>query len=137
MEVLEDIQWKFGEHIKLRGFDDQYIDRLEEKEILQTGIEMGLSFEQAYQQLKQISNHLEYILESELILKIEELITKFLARHKSVNQKQFNDIAIFIHKMTKEKFSYIQCQKMVKEVMIEKNWQPQEALFDGKWFEKV
>ena len=39
--MSEDIRQRFINEIKLRAFDDQYVDRGEEKEILQIAISMN------------------------------------------------------------------------------------------------
>ena len=63
---LDAIQKRFIDEIKLRGYDDKYIDKNEEREILQIAIHQGLGIEAARGALVDACLDLGYVLESAL-----------------------------------------------------------------------
>ena len=62
--AMEEVKKRFAEEIKLRGYDDKYIDKNEEREILQFAIAQGISIDTARAALAQVCDHDDYILES-------------------------------------------------------------------------
>jgi hypothetical protein len=60
----DDIKKRFVSEIELRGYDDKYIDRNEEREILQIAIQLGVGVENAKLALVQVCEERGYIIES-------------------------------------------------------------------------
>lgn len=60
----DDIKKRFISEIELRGYDDKYIDRNEEREILQIAIQLGVGVENAKLALVQVCEERGYIIES-------------------------------------------------------------------------
>lgn len=135
MSEIEGIKQKFVEHVKLRGFDDKYIDKIEEKEILQQGIDMGLAVETARIALIQTCENLTYVLESELDKKTKEFLGMY-AKDGFIEKKQFQDIVSLIEKAAQGKINAAQCTAKVKTIMQDLAYKPKEGMFD-KWFAKV
>lgn len=69
---LDAIHERFIDEIKLRGYDDKYIDKNEEREILQIAIQQGMGLDAARAALLQVCASLEYVLESDLMKIIKE-----------------------------------------------------------------
>ena len=64
---LEEIKKQFVEQVKLRGYDDKYIDRKEEKEILQLALQNQISVDSARSALAQVCEAQDYVLESKVV----------------------------------------------------------------------
>ena len=73
---LDDLKRRFVDEIKLRAYDDKYIDRNEEREILQIAIQQGISIDSARHALFQVCEHEGYVIESSLLklIKAAELV---------------------------------------------------------------
>ena len=54
---IEDIKKRFVDEIKLRAYDDKYVDKNEEREILQIAIQQGIGIDSARQALAQCCDH--------------------------------------------------------------------------------
>ena len=64
------IQARFVDEIKLRAYDDRYIDKNEEREILQIAIQQGIGIETARADLAAVCEQNGYVLESTLMQRI-------------------------------------------------------------------
>jgi hypothetical protein len=64
------IQARFVDEIKLRAYDDRYIDKNEEREILQIAIQQGIGIDSARADLAAVCGQNGYVLESSLMQRI-------------------------------------------------------------------
>ena len=64
------IQARFVDEIKLRAYDDRYIDKNEEREILQIAIQQGIGIEAARADLARVCEENGYVLESTLMQRV-------------------------------------------------------------------
>lgn len=64
------IQARFVDEIKLRAYDDRYIDKNEEREILQIAIQHGIGIDSARADLAGVCEQNGYVLESTLVARI-------------------------------------------------------------------
>jgi hypothetical protein len=73
------IQSRFVDEIKLRAYDDRYIDKNEEREILQIAIQHGIGIDTARDELAHVCEENGYVLESSLMIRVrcqaEALVT--------------------------------------------------------------
>ncbi len=63
----DDVARRFDDEIKLRAYDDQYVDRNEEREILQIAIQMGVGVDAARAHLALVCEANGYVLESVVV----------------------------------------------------------------------
>lgn len=89
---LEDIKKRFLNEIRLRGEDDQYIDRNEEREILQIAIQLGISREAAHSALATVCAEQGYVLESAVIKSMRERVELAVSDDGQLDQKEFEMI---------------------------------------------
>src|SRR5207253_159098 len=61
---LDDVKKRFVEEVKLRAYDDKYIDKNEEREILQIAIQQGIGVDPARAALVQVCDSQGYVMES-------------------------------------------------------------------------
>jgi hypothetical protein len=71
---LDEIKRQFVEQVKLRAYDDKYIDKTEEREILQLALQHGVTVDSARAALAQVCEANGYILESRILTDIKQTI---------------------------------------------------------------
>jgi hypothetical protein len=84
---------RFGDEIELRGYDDKYIDKNEEREILQIAIHQGIGVDVARTTLAAVCARQDYILESELVRSVKEHFETTAANRGKIDQASFDAIA--------------------------------------------
>lgn len=78
MTPLDEVKKRFVEEVKLRAYDDKYIDKNEEREILQIAIQQGVGIDSARSALGQVCEAQGYVLESKVLSEIKDLIETFV-----------------------------------------------------------
>ncbi len=86
---IDEIKKRFVNEIKLRAYDDKYIDRNEEREILQIAIQMGVNLESARGALMQVCEAQGYIHESAVLKLVMDQIEVAAANDGKIDQKEF------------------------------------------------
>src|SRR5437588_2969926 len=114
---LDDVKKRFVEEVKLRAYDDKYIDKNEEREILQIAIQQGIGVESARAALSQVCEAQNYVLESKVLSEIKDLIDTFANNDGVVSEKEFSDSVAQLKKRCQGKRNDIQCKKMVIEII--------------------
>src|SRR5579872_2139109 len=89
--TLDEVKKRFVEEVKLRGYDDKYIDKNEEREILQIAIQQGISVESARAALSQVCEAQAFVLESRVLGEIKDLIETFASNDGKIDEKEFQD----------------------------------------------
>jgi hypothetical protein len=114
---LEDIKKRFVEEIKLRAYDDKYIDKNEEREILQIAIQQGITIDSARQALAQVCEHQNYILESTVVKNIKEELESAAGNDGKIDQKEFEMIFANAKRRMQGKKNDREIKKMIVELM--------------------
>lgn len=109
----DEIKNRFLSEIELRGYDDKYIDRNEEREILQIAIQLGVGVENAKLFLNQVCEERGYIIESAVARQIRREVE---AKGK-VDRRQFEDIFENTRKAVQGKKNDRDIRKMIVSVM--------------------
>ena len=115
--ALEDIKKRFVDEIKLRAYDDKYVDKNEEREILQIAIQQGVSIDSARSALQQVCEHQGYVLESSLVKTIKEQVETAAGNDGKVDQKEFDLIFQNVRKTADGKKNDREIKKMIITVM--------------------
>ena len=71
---LDEVKRQFVEQVKLRAYDDKYIDKNEEREILQIALQQGITVDSARAALAQVCEAHTYVLETVALKAVKELI---------------------------------------------------------------
>jgi uncharacterized membrane protein YheB (UPF0754 family) len=117
MASMEEVKRRFVNEIKLRAYDDKYIDRNEEKEILQTAIQMGVSIDSARAALAQVCDENDYVMESRLIQQIKDQLQAALGDDGRIDRKEFDMIVNTAKNAAKGRKNERELQRMVITVM--------------------
>jgi hypothetical protein len=133
---LEDVKKRFVEEVKLRAYDDKYIDTNEEREILQVAIQQGIGVEAARGALVQVCNTQGYIVETQVLSSIKKVMETFAENDGVISQKEFNDAVTICKKECQGKRNDQQCKKMVIEIIEDNNYKAKQGLF-SHWYNAV
>lgn len=133
---MESVVKRFVDEIKLRAFDDKYVDKKEEREILQIAISTGVGLDSARSALAQVCEQQGYVLESAAIAKTKDLLDTFNANDGKIEEKEFTDAVNFLKKTTQGKRTDQQCRRMVAEIIQEAQYKTTTGWFSS-WFDKV
>ena len=133
---VEDIKKRFVNEIKLRAYDDKYIDKNEEREILQIAIQQGVSVDSARAALGQVCEANDYVVESKVVSQLKDLLDTLAGNDGKVDEKEFNDAVTTCKKWTKGKRTDIQCKRMVIEIIEDNNFKTSRGWFSS-WYDRV
>jgi len=88
----DSIQTRFVDEIKLRAYDDRYIDKNEEREILQIAIQQGIGIDAARSDLARVCEQNGYVLESALMAQIRTQAETSVASTGHLDRDAFDRI---------------------------------------------
>jgi hypothetical protein len=115
-----ELEKRIGHEIRSRGFDDDsYIDRNEQREIIQIVLELGGTLEGAMAALSNVCSERSYVLESRLLKQIEEEITNVVATSGMVDQKGFDLIFTNIQRTVGGKKTDRELKRLIVQVLEE------------------
>ena len=133
---LDEVKKRFVEEVKLRAYDDKYIDKNEEREILQIALQQGVTVDSARAALAQVCEGNGYVLESRVLSEIKDLIDTFASNDGKIDEKEFNDAVTTCKKATQGKKNDVQCKRMVIEIIDDNAYKVKTGLFSN-WFTRV
>ena len=133
---LDSVKKRFVEEVKLRAYDDKYIDKNEEREILQIALQQGVGVDGARAALAQVCDANGYVLESKVLSEIKDLIETFATNDGKIDEKEFNDCVTQLKKRCQGKKNDLQCKRMVIEVIEDNAYKTSKGWFSN-WFANV
>ena len=133
---LDEVKKRFVEEVKLRAYDDKYIDKNEEREILQIAIQQGISVDSARAALAQVCDAQGYVVESRVLADVKDLVETFASTDGKIDETEFNDAVTTCKKKMQGKKNDIQCKRMVIEVVEENSYKVKTGMFSN-WYAKV
>jgi hypothetical protein len=133
---LDEVKRQFVEQVKLRAYDDKYIDKNEEREILQMALQHGVTVESARSALAQVCEANGYVLESAAISAVKEMIAIQAANDGKIDEKEFNDAVALMKVRTQGKRNDVQCKRMVVEIIDDNSYKVKTGLFSN-WYSRT
>src|SRR5437660_367083 len=128
---LDSVKKRFVEEVKLRAYDDKYIDKNEEREILQIALQQGISVDSARAALMQVCDSNNYVLETKVLNQIKDLIETFAQNDGQIDQKEFNDAVTTCKKACQGKRTEVQCKRMVIDVIEDNSYKTSKGWFSN------
>ena len=116
---IDEVKKRFVNEIKLRAYDDKYIDKGEEREILQIAIQLGVSIDSARSALVQVCDEHSYVMESSIVKQIKDQVETAAGNDGMVDQKEFDLIFANARKSIHGKKNDREIKKMIVSVMEE------------------
>jgi len=114
---LDEIKKRFVNEIKLRAYDDKYVDRNEEREILQIAVQLGVSIDSGRVALAQVCGANDYVLESAVLKLIKDHVEAAAGDDGKVDQKEFETVYHAASKAMLGKKNERQVKTMIVQVM--------------------
>ena len=133
---LDEVKRQFVEEVKLRAYDDKYIDKTEEREILQSALQKGVTVDSARAALAQVCESNGYVLESRVLTDIKDLIDTFASNDGKIDEKEFNDAVTTCKKKMQGKKNDNQVKKMIVEIIEENTFKVKTGMFSN-WYARV
>ncbi len=133
---LDEVKRQFVEQVKLRAYDDKYIDKNEEREILQIALTQGVTVDSARAALAQVCEGQGYVLESKALANVKEVIETFAGNDGHIDEKEFKDAVTTMHKQTQGKKTDVQCKRMVVEIIQDNAFKVKQGVFHH-WYDVV
>ena len=113
----DEIKKRFVNEIKLRAYDDKYIDRNEEREILQIAIQLGVAVDSARVALAQVCEECGYIIESAIVKQIKAQVESAAGRDGSLDRTGFERILQNTEAAVQGKKNHREVKKLIVSVM--------------------
>jgi hypothetical protein len=114
---LEEIKRRFVDEVKLRAYEDKYVDKNEEREILQIAIQQGISIDSARGALTNVCEQQGYVLESGLHILIKDQLAAASGNDGKVDQKEFDMIFHTVKGKALGKKNDRELKKMIVTIM--------------------
>ena len=133
---LDDVKREFLEQVKLRAYDDKYIDKQEEREILQLALQRGITVDSARAALKQVCEGNNFVLESAALDKVKDVLSTFAGNDGKIDEKEFNDSVAQLKKRCQGKKNDIQVKRMVIEIIEDNSYKVKTGFFSN-WYNRV
>jgi hypothetical protein len=116
---VDEIKKRFVSEIKLRAYDDKYIDKGEEREILQIAIQLGVGIDSARGALVQVCDDHGYVLETQVLKQAKDQIDAAAGNDGKIDEKEFNMIFSTVRRAVSGKKNDREVKKMIVQVMEE------------------
>jgi hypothetical protein len=131
---VEEIKKRFVNEIKLRAYDDKYIDKNEEREILQIAIQLGVSIDSARMALVQVCEDHSYVMESVVLKMIKDQVESAFGNDGKIDQKEFDLIFSNIKRAMQGKKNDREVKKMIIMVMEESGLNKVKTGWFSNWY---
>jgi hypothetical protein len=133
---LDEIKRQFVEQVKLRAYDDKYIDKAEEREILQIALQQGITVDSARAALAQVCEANGYVLESKVLIDVRGMLEIFAANDGKIDEKEFNDAVARCRQLMMGRKNDQACKRFVLEIMEDNNYVAKLGWFSN-WLARV
>jgi Ca2+-binding EF-hand superfamily protein len=138
MAISEEVRKQFVDYIMLQVFDDQYIDRTEEKKILQEGMGKGVGIEEGLGIMRQVAQDKGFVLERDAEERAKDMLEAFATNDGKVDKKEFEDVVGLLKKQSKGKIPEAEMKRRLKKMMEDNGWKAKEGgLFGSKWYSAI
>jgi hypothetical protein len=128
---------RFVEYIKLQTYEDKYLDRKEERKILEKAVEMGLGIDEGLGIIRQVATANNIVLEREAEERAIDALRTF-AMDGKVDKKEFANAITIFRTACKDKLPEIEIKRRLKKFMLENGWKAKEGgLFGSNWFSEI
>ena len=131
---------RFGDLVKLGGLGDRFIDRAQERRLLEEGVtRFDLTLDEARGILRSVAEDHKYIFESEAGRRIGQVMTRQAGKKGLISRRQFRQTVQMLRDFSENTINEVEARRQLKQMMLENGWQPRRAgLFrTRRWFRKV
>ncbi len=138
MSMSDEMKRQLGEFVKLQVYDDKYIDRAEEKNILSEALKRNIPLDEALTIIRQIAQTNGYVVERDVENQTKEVLEQFANNDGKIDKKEFEDAVSMYKKGSRGRVPEAEIRRRLKNVMIDQGWKAKEGgLFGSKWFSEI
>ena len=137
MASMDDLKKRFRDEVKLRAYDDRYIDKNEEREILQIAITLGISIDSARTALIHVCEKENYVIESVLLKMMKDQIEAAFVDDGKMDEKEFDLIFINIRKAADGKKTDRELKRMILQQMEETGYTRVKTGWFSNWYDRL
>jgi len=134
--ALDEIKHQFVEQIKLRAYDDRYLDINKERELLMYALHQGATREAALAFLAQVCEREGYVLESAALAAVKDLLEIQANNDGKIDEKEFNDAVALLKMKTQGKKNDIHYKRLVLEIIDDHSYKVKTGFFSN-WHSRV
>ncbi|CAK0768565.1 conserved hypothetical protein [Gammaproteobacteria bacterium] len=128
----------FIDYVKLQAYEDGYIDRQEEKKLLEYAIQLGIGIDEGQSIIWNSAQKENYVIEREVEKQAKDLLARYASSGGVIDKKEFNDVVGIFMSACKGKFSDIETRRRLKKIILENHWKVKEGgLFGSNWFTEI
>ena len=128
----------FTDHVKLQAYEDGYIDRKEERELLEYAINHGIDMDQALIILGNVAQQNGYVIERAIEDQAKELLQRFSVSGGVIDKKEFTEAVATFVSSAKGKIPTNEARRRLKKIVLENHWKVKEGgLFASNWFSEI
>lgn len=137
MASMDELKRRYVDEIKLRAYDDKYIDKNEEREILQIAIQQGISIDSARTALINVCEHNGYVIESVLLKLMKDQIEVAMEDDGMMDQKEFDLIFLSSKKAAQGKKNDRELKRMIVTMMEETGNSKVKTGWFSDWYTRL
>lgn len=134
----DDIKVRFRNHVQLKAYDDNLIDREEERSLLETGVGMGLTIEDAGSLIREVARDKGYGVERDLDEEARQQLAVAAADKKGVEKNEFEEAVRRYLAGAKGAMPEARVKSKLKQIVLENSWKVKEGgMFGPNWFSDI
>ena len=129
---------RWVELIRLRAYDNPYIDKAAEKELLGDAIAKGLPFDVARHRLFLVCETERYALESHLEEEATQVLEECVTKKQGIDHDCYNSTVDLVQQAAYGHMKEAECRHLVKELILARQWPVRQGfLKGGNWFKDI
>lgn len=126
------------ETIRLRAYDNPYLNKAAEKDLLRDAIDHGLTLDDSRQLLLQVCEQKRYALESHLELQATQILEPCIEQKQAIDHDCFNNAVAMVQQAAHDHLPVAECRSLIKELILAKQWPVRQGfLKGGNWFKDI
>lgn len=134
----EEVIDKIRQEVKMRTYDDKYLDQNEEKEILRIGIELKMDVDDTLALILSICNEIGTVCERHIEITCKDMLKVYAENDGKIDKKEFDDVTQLYLNKTQGRISQQEAQRRLKKIIVNNRWIAKEGGFFGnKWFSAI
>ncbi|MSR32438.1 MAG: hypothetical protein EXR99_13140 [Gemmataceae bacterium] len=135
-KILDGILKEIETAIQSRGRTDLYIDRDEEREILQIALQRGMTLDLARKMLSETCQKKSFVVESSVLQQFEDRVFQWQKEQGNISEKAFQALACELFEKTQGAKALGDCKQILVEVIETNDYSIRPGLFSD-WFQRV
>ncbi len=129
---------QFVEHIKIQAYDDNFIDRQEERNLLERAVGMGLGADEAMAVIREVAEDKGFVVERDLEDRATERLAQAASDKKGLEKKEFDEVLSQFIAEGKNTLRRGEAAKRLKAIVLAQGFKVKEGgVFGSKWFSDI